>query len=144
MTDHMSSSNSRVYSFSIYIHPQGGIGGERIHELTPVHKTTKSVVSETPKDVILTSIDQGKRSVSFVKISQTRICELTCNCSTSLSLQTAGEIIATLSHIMVPNPTKSTIAETQTRLTDTVAEIQRNLSKLLIMIEQPTSAGRLG
>ena len=143
-TDHMSSSNSRVYSitiFSIYIHPQGGIGGERIHELTPVHKTTKSVVSETPKDVILTSIDQGKQSVSnFLN----KICELTCNCSTSLSLQTAGEIIATLSHIMVPNPTKSTIAETQTRLTDTVAEIQRNLSKLLIMIEQPTSAGRLG
>ena len=67
MTDHMSSSNSRVYSFSIYIHPQGGIGGERIHELTPVHKTTKSVVSETPKDVILTSIDQGKQLLSFVK-----------------------------------------------------------------------------
>ena len=63
MTDHMSTSNSRVlhyYLSYICTYPQGGIGGERIHELTPVHKTTKSVVSETPKDVISASIDQGK------------------------------------------------------------------------------------
>jgi len=48
-----------------------------------------------------------------------------------------------VSHIMVPNPTKSIIAETQARLTDIIAEIQRNLSKLLIVMdEQPPSAGR--
>ena len=106
-----------------------------MHELTPVHKATKIVVSETPKDIISTSIDQGKQSVKFLKISWTKIP----NCSTfPLSTQTAGEIIATLSHIMVPNPTKSTIAETQTRLTDIVAELQRNLSKLLLMFQQPT------
>jgi len=69
------------------------------------------IVAETPKDIVSASIEQ------------------------------AGEIIATVSHIMVPNPTKSIIAETQARLTDIIAEIQRNLSKLLIVMdEQP--AGR--
>ena len=40
-----------------------------MHELTPVHKATKIVVSETPKDIVSTSIDQGKQSVKFLKIS---------------------------------------------------------------------------
>jgi len=58
-----------IFPTCICIHPQGGIGGERMHELTPVHKATKIVVSETPKDIVSTSIDQGKQSVKFLKIS---------------------------------------------------------------------------
>ena len=44
----------------------------------------------------------------------------------------AGEVNTIISHIMVPNPTKSIIAETQSRVADIVAEMQRNLSKLLV------------
>ena len=40
--------------------------------------------------------------------------------------------MATVSHIMVPNPTKSIIAETQSRVSDIITEMQRNLSKLLV------------
>ena len=59
----------------------------------------------------------------------------------------AGEILSTVSHIMVPNPTKSIVAETQSRLTDIVHELQRNLSKLMVVIKDedyrtPSSVGR--
>lgn len=47
----------------------------------------------------------------------------------------AGEIISTVSHIMVPNPTKSIVAETQLRLTDIIHELQRNLSKLMLVMK---------
>ena len=48
---------------------------------------------------------------------------------------TAGEITATVSHIMVPNPTKGIIAETQHKLTNVITELQKNLSRLLILTE---------
>ena len=38
----------------------------------------------------------------------------------------AGEISSTVAHIMVPNPTKSIIAETQARLTDIIRELEKN------------------
>ncbi len=50
----------------------------------------------------------------------------------SLSLSTAGEITSAVSHIMVPNPTKAIIADTQHRLTSIINELQKSLSKLLI------------
>ena len=46
---------------------------------------------------------------------------------------TAGEISSTVAHIMVPNPTKSIIAETQSRLTDIIRELEKNLSRLIIL-----------
>ena len=33
---------------------------------------------------------------------------------------------------MVPNPTKSIIAETQTRLKDTISELEKTLSRLMV------------
>ena len=61
----------------------------------------------------------------------------------------AGEILSTVSHIMVPNPTKTIVAETQSRLTDIVHELQRNLSKLTAIMKDddyrtPSSVGRYG
>lgn len=35
---------------------------------------------------------------------------------------------------MVPNPTKSIIAETQARLTDIIRELEKNLSQLIILV----------
>lgn len=46
----------------------------------------------------------------------------------------AGEISSTVAHIMVPNPTKSIIAETQARLTDIIRELEKNLSRLIILV----------
>ena len=46
----------------------------------------------------------------------------------------AGEISSTVAHIMVPNPTKSIIAETQSRLTDIIRELEKNLSQLIILV----------
>lgn len=46
----------------------------------------------------------------------------------------AGEISSTVAHIMVPNPTKSIIAETQARLTDIIRELEKNLSQLIILV----------
>ena len=40
----------------------------------------------------------------------------------------AGEISTKVAHIMVPNPKKSVIAETQARLTDIIYELEKNLS----------------
>ena len=47
---------------------------------------------------------------------------------------TAGEISSTVAHIMVPNPTKSIIAETQSRLTDIIRELEKNLSRLIMLV----------
>ena len=46
----------------------------------------------------------------------------------------AGEISSTVAHIMVPNPTKSIIAETQARLTDIIRELEKNLSRLIMLV----------
>ena len=35
---------------------------------------------------------------------------------------------------MVPNPTKSIIAETQARLTDIIRELEKNLSRLIMLV----------
>lgn len=48
----------------------------------------------------------------------------------------AGEVASTLSHVMVTNPTKNIMAETQSRLADIIAEMQRNLSKLMMSLEK--------
>ena len=48
----------------------------------------------------------------------------------------AGEVASTLSHVMVTNPTKNILAETQSRLADIIAEMQRNLSKLMLALEK--------
>ncbi len=48
---------------------------------------------------------------------------------------TAGEIISTVSHIMVPNPTKTIVAETQARLTDIISELERNLTRLMLVLK---------
>lgn len=47
----------------------------------------------------------------------------------------AGEVASTLSHVMVTNPTKNIMAETQSRLADIIAEMQRNLSRLMMALE---------
>ena len=54
--------------------------------------------------------------------------------SLRLVLFVAGEISSTVSYIMVPNPTKSIIAETQSRLTDIIRELEKNLSRLVILV----------
>lgn len=48
----------------------------------------------------------------------------------------AGEVASTLSHVMVTNPTKNIVAETQLRLADIIAEMQRNLSKLMVSLRK--------
>ena len=48
----------------------------------------------------------------------------------------AGETASTLSHVMVTNPTKNILAETQSRLADIIAETQRNLTKLMLSLRQ--------
>ena len=64
--------------------------------------------SNTPKDIMVTALEQ------------------------------VGEITDTVSRIMVPNPTKSIIAETQTRLKDTISELEKTLSRLMVSLgEQP-------
>ena len=48
----------------------------------------------------------------------------------------AGEVASTLSHVMVTNPTRNILAETQSRLADIIVETQRNLSKLMLSLEK--------
>jgi hypothetical protein len=45
---------------------------------------------------------------------------------------------------MVPNPTKSIVAETQSRLTDIIHELQRNLSRLMWLMKEEDFSGRCG
>lgn len=47
---------------------------------------------------------------------------------------TADETASALSHVMVTNPTKNILAETQSRLADIIAETQRNLTKLMLSL----------
>ena len=49
---------------------------------------------------------------------------------------TAGEMASTLSHVMVTNPTKNILAETQSRLADIISEAQRNFSRLILSLDQ--------
>lgn len=56
-----------------------------------------------------------------------------CICTCAFCL--AGEVASTLSHVMVTNPTKNIMAETQSRLADIILEMQRNLSKLMLSLE---------
>ena len=51
-----------------------------------------------------------------------------------VTINIAGEISSTVTHIMVPNPTKSIIAETQARLTDIIRELEKNLSRLIMLV----------
>ena len=46
----------------------------------------------------------------------------------------AGEVASTLSHVMVTNPTKKILGETQSRLADIIAETQRNFTKLMLSL----------
>jgi len=36
---------------------------------------------------------------------------------------------------MVPNPTKTIVAETQARLTDIISELERNLTRLMLVLK---------
>ena len=55
---------------------------------------------------------------------------------------TAGEMASTLSHVMVTNPTKNILSQTQSRLADIISEAQRNFSKLVLSLD-PHSRCRL-
>ena len=57
-------------------------------------------------------------------------------CETYCTLYVAGEVASTLSHVMVTNPTRNILAETQSRLADIITETQRNLSKLMLSLEK--------
>ena len=64
--------------------------------------------------------------------------------STSLPYSVANEILSTVSHIMVPNPTKTIVGGAQSRLTDIIHELQRNLTRLMVVMKDEEYGGPVG